>query len=92
MSLDAKVTSHLRQITDNACEDQKSGIPGATVVVVGKDGNELLAHSAGKQGTGSKDNVTLDNVFWIASCTKMLIGIACMQLVEQGVLKLDDGE
>jgi CubicO group peptidase (beta-lactamase class C family) len=36
--------------------------------------------------------MTLDNVYWIASCTKMLTGIACMQLVEQGKLKLDDGE
>lgn len=91
MSLDAQVTSHLRDIIDTACGDQKSGIPGATVVVVGKDGNELFAHSAGKRGTGSKDPMTLDNIFWIASCTKMLVGVACMQLVEQGILKLDDG-
>ena len=83
MSLDARVTSHLLQIIDKACEDQKYGIPGATVVVVGTDGNELLAHSAGKRGTGSKDNMTLENVFWIASCTKMLVGIACMQLVSR---------
>ena len=26
----------------------------------------------------------MDSVFWIASCTKMIGGIACMQLVEQG--------
>jgi CubicO group peptidase (beta-lactamase class C family) len=92
MPLDAQVTSHLRDIIDKACEDQKHGIPGTTVVVVGKDGNELFAHSAGKRGTGSKDAMTLDNIFWIASCTKMLVGVACMQLVEQGILKLDDGE
>jgi len=35
--------------------------------------------------------MTLDNIFWIASCTKMLVGVACMQLVEQGKLGLDDG-
>ncbi|KAI0120651.1 beta-lactamase/transpeptidase-like protein [Xylariales sp. AK1849] len=92
MSLDAQVTSHLRGIIDKACGDQKSGIPGATVVVVGKDGNELFAYSAGKRGTGSNDNMTLDNIFWIASCTKMLVGVACMQLVEQGILRLDDEE
>jgi CubicO group peptidase (beta-lactamase class C family) len=34
--------------------------------------------------------MTLDSVFWIASCTKMVAGIACMQLVEQGKLSLDD--
>ncbi|KAJ5670846.1 beta-lactamase/transpeptidase-like protein [Penicillium maclennaniae] len=89
MSLDAQAASRLREIVDMACEDQKSG---TTVVVVGKDGNELFTHSAGKQGMGSKDRMTLDNIFWIASCTKMLTGVACMQLVEQGVLELDDGE
>ncbi|KAJ5292161.1 hypothetical protein N7478_001412 [Penicillium angulare] len=91
MSLNAQATSHIRNIIDKACEDQKFGIPGTAVVVVGKDGNELFAHSAGKRGTGSKDTMTLDNIFWIASCTKMLVGIACMQLVEQDILKLDDG-
>jgi CubicO group peptidase (beta-lactamase class C family) len=92
MSLTAEVHSQLCDIVDKACEDQQSGIPGATVVVVGKDGNELFAHSAGKRGTGSEDPMTLDTIFWIASCTKMLTGVACMQLVEQGILKLDDGE
>jgi D-alanyl-D-alanine carboxypeptidase len=32
----------------------------------------------------------MDTIFWIASCTKMIVGIACMQLVEQGRFKLDD--
>lgn len=36
--------------------------------------------------------MTLDSIFWIASCTKMITGIACMQLVEQGVLNLDDSD
>lgn len=92
MSLDSKTQSHLREIIDKACEDQVSGIPGTTVVVVGKDGNELFAHSAGKRGAGSEEPMTLDSIFWIASCTKMLVGVACMQLVEQGILKLDDGD
>lgn len=36
--------------------------------------------------------MTLDSIFWIASCTKMIAGIAAMQLVEQGELKLDDAD
>ena len=91
MPLSEQTTSHLRDIIDNACSDQQSGIPGTTVVVVGADGDELFAHSAGKRGTGSNEQMTLDNIFWIASCTKMLVGVACMQLVEQGKLGLDDG-
>ncbi|KFH43787.1 Esterase-like protein [Hapsidospora chrysogenum ATCC 11550] len=91
MPLDPQLISRLRSTVDAACADPKTDIPGATVVVVGKDGEELFAHSAGKQGVRSDSPMTLDNIFWIASCTKMLVGVACMQLVEQGVLKLDDG-
>lgn len=36
--------------------------------------------------------MTLDTVFWIASCTKLITSIACMQLVEQGKLALDDAK
>lgn len=36
--------------------------------------------------------MTLDSVFWMASCTKMITSIACMQLMEQGKLALDDVE
>lgn len=36
--------------------------------------------------------MTLETVFWIASCTKLITAIACMQLVEQGKLRLDDAD
>ncbi|KAI9733618.1 MAG: hypothetical protein M1834_003220 [Cirrosporium novae-zelandiae] len=88
----AETVSSLRQRTEEACVDNVKGIPGATVVVVGKDGKELFAHAAGRRGYGSTEPMTLDSVYWIASCTKMIVGIACMQLVEQGKLALDDGE
>jgi len=58
-------------------------------VVVDKNGEELFAHSAGKRGHESSEPMTLDSIFWIASCTKMITGIACMQLVEKGILSLD---
>jgi CubicO group peptidase (beta-lactamase class C family) len=58
----------------------------------GRDGKELFAHAAGKRGVNSHEEMTLENIFWIASCTKMIVGIACMQLVEQGKLHLDDGD
>lgn len=61
-------------------------------MVVGKDGKELFAHAAGRRGVNSSDAMTLENVFWIASCTKMIAGLACMQLVERGKLHLDDGD
>lgn len=36
--------------------------------------------------------MTLDNVFWTASCTKTIAGLARMQLGEKGKLHLDDGD
>nr|WOD45575.1 hypothetical protein [Trichoderma atroviride] len=92
MSLGAVTLSRLRGTVDRACLDPPKDIPGVTVVVIGKDGKELFAHSAGKRGLVSKDPMTLDTVFWIASCTKILTGFACMQLVEKGAVQLDDGD
>jgi CubicO group peptidase (beta-lactamase class C family) len=92
MALSANVIKELQQTVEKACADPKFDIPGTSVVVVGRNGKELFAHSAGKRGVNSSENMTLDNVFWIASCTKMITGIACMQLVEQGKLHLDDGD
>lgn len=89
-TLSASTVETLQQKIDAACADQEKGIPGTTIVIVGKDGKEKFAYSAGKRGYGSSEPMTLDNIFWIASCTKMVVGIACMQLVEQGLLSLDD--
>lgn len=91
MPINQQTASHLRNIIHNACSDQISGIPDTTVVVLDADGDELFAHAAGKRGAGSNEHMTLDNIFWIASCTKMLVGVACMQLVEEGKLVLEDG-
>ena len=92
MPLTAQTVSKLRGIVDASCADAKTNIPGATVVVIDKNGEDLFVHSAGKRGVTSNEPLTPENIFWIASCTKMLAGLACMQLVEKGVLKLDDGE
>ena len=92
MTLSEDVLKNLRKTVEDAVANPKTDIPGASVVVVGKDGQELFAHAAGQRGVGSSDQMTLDSVFWIASCTKMIAGLACMQLVEQGKLHLDDGD
>lgn len=91
-SFSEKTLGTLRSTVESACSDQQTGLPGATVVVVGKDGQELFAHAAGRRGVASPEALRLDSVFWIASCTKAVTGIACMQLVEKGTLRLDDGE
>lgn len=87
-----KFSAETAQTLDAIVTKAADNIPGATVVVVSKDGSELFAKSAGKRGIASSEPMTTDNIFWIASCTKMLTGLACMQLVEKGILKLDDAE
>lgn len=82
MLFNTQVLSQLHEAVNAACSDQKMGISGATVVVIGKDGNELFAYSAGKRGVVTSELITLDNIYWIASFTKILMGLICMQLVE----------
>jgi CubicO group peptidase (beta-lactamase class C family) len=86
----SQTLAKLQHVTERACDDQVMGIPGVVAVVVGRDGKELFSHAAGHNHAGSSEPMTLDSVFWIASCTKMIVGVACMQLVEKGILKLDD--
>lgn len=90
--LSQEILDTLQKSVDDAVADPIKGIPGTSVCVVGNDGKILFSHAAGKRGLGSSDPMTTDSIFWIASCTKMITGIACMQLVEQGLLSLDDVE
>jgi CubicO group peptidase (beta-lactamase class C family) len=92
MSFSDASVKNLQTVLDDACKDAEKGLPGVVGVVIGKDGKERFASAAGKRGYGSSDPMTLDTIFWIASCTKMITGIACMQLVEQGKLSLDDAQ
>lgn len=95
MPFSQEAVTELRSIMEQSIaatgdEAVASTIPGATLVVVGRDGTELFAHAAGKRNIRSQEPMTLENVMWMASCTKMVVGLACMQLVERGALQLDD--
>jgi CubicO group peptidase (beta-lactamase class C family) len=92
MPLPSKTIESLTARLNLACENPTTTLPGVAVVVVDKDGKELFARTAGQRGLGSSEPMSLDTVFWIASCTKLVVGIAAMQLVEQGKLFLDDAE
>ncbi|KAI0851311.1 beta-lactamase family protein [Daldinia vernicosa] len=94
MGFSEEAISELRSIVEQTVisggESTASTVPGTVAVVVDRNGNELFAHAAGKRGIISNEAMTLDNVFYLASCTKVITGLACMQLVEKGELKLDD--
>src|SRR6195256_2404615 len=44
----------------------------------------------GKANVATGEAMTLDTVFWLLSMTKAFTATACMQLIEQGRLHLDD--
>ena len=81
-------------------------LPCATVVLV-NSASELFHYEASPRTAqtnyvqsdrdtnsipDSTEESHADDIYWLASCTKLVTAIACMQLVEQGRLSLDDGD
>lgn len=94
-SLSASAKDKIQAILDNATS-VSSGVAGLAFCAIDKSGQYLTQNYSGHRShaaaAANKDSVDQDTVFWIASCTKMITGIACMQLVEQGKLELDNPE
>jgi methyl acetate hydrolase len=62
----------------------------AGIVALGADTGGLVYEGAfGKRDMAKGPAMTPDTVFWIASMTKAITATACMQLVEQGKLDLE---
>ncbi|KAF2402912.1 beta-lactamase/transpeptidase-like protein [Trichodelitschia bisporula] len=92
-SLSSQSISAIQASLDAATANPKSGLHGVVFVAVDKNGNELAKATSGTRAPdGEGGPMTPETVFWIASCTKMITGIAALQLVEQGKLSLDDPE
>jgi CubicO group peptidase (beta-lactamase class C family) len=91
MSYQSKETHKAVQETlDSVTSDANTGIAGLVFAAINKDGEMITANASGNRGLDTKEPMTLETTFWIASCTKMVAAIAVMQLVEQGKLDLDD--
>lgn len=89
--LPSTTTARLEHLVDQAT-NADNGVPGVVVVAVDRHGQEIFSRASGTRGHGNSEPLSVDDVFWIASCTKMIVGIACMQLVERGLLSLDDSD
>lgn len=66
-------------------------IPNAVLLVTDREGKFTYSRAFG--GLSLKDDapgVQLDSPMWIASCTKLITTISCLQCVEKGQLALDD--
>ncbi|KIY65440.1 beta-lactamase/transpeptidase-like protein [Cylindrobasidium torrendii FP15055 ss-10] len=65
------------------------GAPGTVVGINNTEGKLLFLKAVGTCNIDSGESMKADQIFWIASCTKLITGIAAMQLVEQGKLDLE---
>lgn len=90
-SLSSKAKETIQSTLEAACT-KESGVPGLVFCAIDKKGTFLTEHAVGKHGLEVEQPMTLDSTFYIASCTKMITGVAAMQLVEQGKIGLDSAE
>ncbi len=82
----------LREAADRVLHgvvEQENGVPGVVAMITDRDGN-VYEGAAGVRELGEDGPMTTDTVFAIFSCTKAITGVTVMQLVEEGVLGLDD--
>ncbi|KAL8678870.1 MAG: hypothetical protein Q9186_004805 [Xanthomendoza sp. 1 TL-2023] len=90
-TLKQSASAEIRNAIDKVTTDGNK-VPGCVFCVVNQNGKTLFEHASGKRGAATQAPMTLDSIFWIASCTKMICGIAAMQLCEQGKISLDDAD
>ena len=67
----------------------KQELAGAVTLVATKD-KVLSVDTVGYMDVAAKTPMRADGVFWIASMTKPITGVAVMMLVDEGKISLDD--
>lgn len=80
------------QLMAQATADPKNDLPNASFYAVNRDGEVLVNVAKGQMGSETPEPIDDRTIFWIASCTKMIVAMALMREVEQGNLLLDDPE
>ena len=78
----AMIDRSLRQAVDNGAV---AGVVAMAATQRGLIYEGAVGHANPQAGTA----MTLDTVFWLLSMTKAITATACMQLIEQGRLRLD---
>lgn len=91
-SLSGKDAAAIRELMDQKTRGKMPKIPGVIYHAINRNGEEIFSHASGLKGLGTAQPMTLDTIFWLASFTKVITSIACMQMVEQKKLHLDDAD
>jgi CubicO group peptidase (beta-lactamase class C family) len=65
-------------------------LAGVVGIIADRDGKVHYKNLLGYADVEAKRPISEDNVFWVASMTKMFAGASIMMLVDEGKLSLDD--
>ena len=65
-------------------------LAGVIAIVADKSGKVHYRNLMGYADVEAKKPISEDNVFWIASMSKMFVGASIMMLVDEGKVSLDD--
>lgn len=90
VSLSPESVQEIKEIAARYVKDPEYSIPGTSIAITNASGDLLLEHATGITGLESRKPMTPDNVFWMASCSKMVAALLVLQSVERGLVKLDD--
>ena len=86
------MSAKLKSIADQILAittSRAGGVPGVVAVATDRNGN-IYEGCSGVRSLGSEGAMTMDSVMAIFSTTKAITGTAIMQLVEEGLLSLND--
>src|SRR5947208_9907590 len=84
--------AEIAKAIDKTTADPVHDLPGVVFVAVNRNGEKIVEYASGLRKVGSDQPMTIDTTFWWASFTKVITGIAAMQLYERGKLDLDSVE
>src|ERR1700761_3708846 len=79
-----EVTAALQPYLDS---DKLAGI---IAIVADREGKVHYKNLMGYADVEAKKPISEDNVFWVASMSKMFVGASIMMLVDEGKINLDD--
>ncbi|KAJ5776285.1 uncharacterized protein N7511_001296 [Penicillium nucicola] len=82
----------LNRILEKFTDPSTGSLHGAVFIAIDRSGKALYNHATGKAtfDTQNASVVNQDSLCWIASMTKLATAVAVMQLVERGIVSLDD--
>ncbi|RJE21688.1 Beta-lactamase [Aspergillus sclerotialis] len=82
----------LDHILDDITNPDTGSLHGAVFIAVDKSGNTIYQKASGRTSVdpdGAKP-LQINALYWVASMTKLVTAVSVIQLVERGILSLDD--